>query len=78
MVVLLLPQVWVLFNLGLVETVDDGVFPLWDEYPLHLLVILEAHLADGHAAVLFEIGPRGVDDGDVVLLVACDVLVTDL
>ncbi len=35
-VVLLLLQVGVLFDLGLVETVDDGVFPLGDHYPLDL------------------------------------------
>lgn len=34
-----------------------------------LLVVLEAYLAHGHAAVLLEVGPWGVDDGDVVLLV---------
>jgi len=36
----------------------------------HLLIVLEADLADGHAAVLLEVGPGGVDDGDVVLFVA--------
>jgi len=35
-VVLLLLQVGVLFDLGLVEAVDDGVFPLGDQYPLDL------------------------------------------
>jgi hypothetical protein len=85
-VVLLLLQVGVLFDLGLVESVDDGVFALGDEYLLDLrgvsgwstvggmdtdlLVVLEADLAGGHAAVLLEVGPGGVDDGDVVLLVA--------
>jgi hypothetical protein len=35
-VVFLLLQVGVVFNLGLVEPVDDGVLPLWDEYLLDL------------------------------------------
>jgi hypothetical protein len=34
-----------------------------------LLVVLEADLAGRHAAVLLKVGPGGVDDGDVVLLV---------
>lgn len=36
----------------------------------YLFVVLEAHLAHSHAAVLFEVGPWRVDDGDVVLFVA--------
>lgn len=36
----------------------------------HFALILEADLADSHAAVLFEVGPGRVDDGDVVLLVS--------
>jgi hypothetical protein len=90
MVLLLLPEVRVLFDLCLVEAVDDGVFPLGDEYPLDLgksasrvwrdeagraadlLVVLEADLPHGHAAILLEVGPGGVDDGDAVLLVALD------
>ena len=85
MVVLLLLQVRVLFDLGLVEAVDDGVFPLGNEHFLDLgksasgvlevkrmsdlLVVLEADLAGRHAAVLLKVGPGGVDYGDVVLLV---------
>jgi hypothetical protein len=69
-VVLLLLQVGVRFDLGLIEAVDDGVLALGDEYPLDLLVVLEAHLANRHAAILLKVGPGGVDDGDVVLLVA--------
>ena len=34
-----------------------------------LALVLEADLADVHAAVLFEVGPWRVDDGDVVLFV---------
>jgi len=34
-------------------------------------LVLEADLADFHAPVLFEVGPGRVDDGDVVLFVAC-------
>lgn len=70
MVVLLLHEVGVLFFLCLVEPVDDGVFPLGHQYLLDLLVVLEADLTRGHAAILLEVGPGGVDDGDVVLLVA--------
>jgi hypothetical protein len=33
-------------------------------------LVVEADLADVHAAVLFEIGPRGVDDGDVVFFIS--------
>ncbi len=33
---------------------------------------MEANLPSSHAAVLLEVGPWGVDDGDVVLLVALD------
>jgi hypothetical protein len=34
-----------------------------------LPVVLEAHLAGGHAAILLKVGPRGVYYGDVVFLV---------
>ena len=68
-VLLLLPQVRVLLNLGLVKTVDDGVFALRNQNALDLLLVLKADLAHGHAAVLLEVGPWRVDDCDVVLLV---------
>lgn len=42
------------------------------EVETYLALVLEADLADVHAAVLFEVGPWRVDDGDVVLFVACD------
>jgi hypothetical protein len=71
-VLLLLAEVGVLLDFGLVEAVDDGVLALGDEDASDLLLILEADLADGHAAVLAEVGPGGVDDGDVVLLVPLD------
>ena len=64
-------EVWKLFDLGLVETVDDGVYAGLDKDFLHFLLILEADLTGGHAAVLLEVGPRRVDDGDVVSLVTC-------
>lgn len=67
----LLAQVRVLLDLGLVETVDDGVLALNHVNALDLLVILEADLAHCHAAVLFQVGPWRVDDSNVVLLVAC-------
>ena len=35
-----------------------------------LPVVLEAHLAGGHAAILLKVGPRGVYYSDIVLLVA--------
>jgi hypothetical protein len=69
-VVLLLFQVGILLDLCLVEAVDDGVLPLGDEYLLDLFVVLEAHLADCHAAILLKVGPGGVNDGDVILFVA--------
>lgn len=71
-ILLLLPQVRVLLHLGLVEPVHDGVLPLGDQDPLDFLLVLERDLADGHGAVLFQVGPGGVDDGDVVLFVALD------
>lgn len=36
----------------------------------YLALVLEADLADGHAAVLLEVGPWRVDNGYVVFLVA--------
>lgn len=68
----LLLQIRLLLDLGLVEAVDDGVLALRDEDALHLPRVLEGDLPDGHGAVLLEVGPRRVDDGDVVLLVALD------
>lgn len=38
----------------------------------YLALVLEADLTGFHAAVLFEVRPWCVDDGDVVLLVALD------
>ena len=72
MVVLLLLQIRMLLDLGLVEPVDDGVLALGHKYTLDLLVVMKADLTSSHAAVLLEIGPWRVDDGDVVLLVALD------
>lgn len=68
----LLPEVGVLLDLGLVEAVDDGVLALRDEDALDLALVLEADLAGGHAAILLQVGPGRVDDGDVVFLVALD------
>jgi hypothetical protein len=36
----------------------------------YLAGILEANLANFHASILLEVRPRGVDNGDVVFLVA--------
>lgn len=44
--------------------------PAWDRGDFYLALVLEADLADGHAAVLLEVGPWRVDDGYVVFLVA--------
>lgn len=71
-VLALLLQVGLLLDLGLVEAVDDDVLAGGDEDLLDLALVLEADLAHGHAAVLLKVGPRRVDDGDVVLLVALD------
>lgn len=69
-IILLLLEVGLLLHLCLVEAVDDGVFALGHEDALHLARVLEADLADLHAAVLLEVGPGCVDDCDIVLLVA--------
>lgn len=69
-VVLFLLQVWLALYLGLVEAVDNGVFTLRHMDALHELLVLKADLADVHGAVLFQVRPWRVDDGDVVLLVA--------
>lgn len=78
-----------LLNLGLVESVDDGIFPLSHKDPLdlvkkseneiprclgggetaYLLVVVEGDLTDCHAAILLEVRPWCVNDGDVILLV---------
>lgn len=58
------------FRLGLVEAVDDGVLARGDDDALDEARVLERYLADVHGAVLFEIGPWRVDDGDLVFFVA--------
>lgn len=60
-----------LLNLGLVEAIDDGVLALNHMDALDLLVVLETDLTYGHAAIFLQIGPWSVDDGDIVLFVAC-------
>jgi hypothetical protein len=69
-VIALLLQVGLLLHLCLVETVDNGILALRYEYALNFAGILEADLANFHAAVLLEVGPWGVDDCDVVFLVS--------
>lgn len=54
-VFLLLSKVWELLDLGLVQTVDDGVLSLCDIDALDLLLVLEANLTGGHAAVLLQV-----------------------
>lgn len=54
-VFLLLSEIWELLNLGFVQTVDDGVLSLCDIDALDLLLVLEADLTGGHAAVLFQV-----------------------
>jgi hypothetical protein len=71
-IISLLLEVWLLLNLCLVKTVDDGVLALWDEDALYFAGVLEADLTDFHAAVFLEVGPWCVDDCDVVFLVASD------
>jgi len=66
----LLSQIRVLLDPGLVEAVDDRVQPLLDVHPLDLFVVVEGYLTSRHAAILLQIGPGSVDDGDVVFLVA--------
>jgi len=73
MIFLLLQEVGLrILDTGLVQAVDDGVLALNDEEALDLARVLEADLADGHTAILLEVRPRRVDDGDVILLVALD------
>jgi hypothetical protein len=62
----------VLLDLGLVQAVDNSVLTRADINPLDLLVVLEAHLTRRHGAILLQVRPGSVDDGDVVLLVALD------
>jgi hypothetical protein len=69
-VVPLLLQIGLLLHLCLVEAVDNGVFALRDKNALDFAGVLEADLADFHAAILFEVGPWCVDDCDIILLVA--------
>lgn len=40
------------------------------EMVAYLAMVLEANLADLHAAILLQVRPRGVNDRNVVLLVA--------
>jgi hypothetical protein len=62
----------VLLDFGLVQAVDNSVLTRADINPLDLLVVLEAHLTRRHGAILLQVRPGSVDDGDVVLLVALD------
>jgi hypothetical protein len=39
-------------------------------------LVFEANLADCHTAILFKIGPRCVDDRDVILLVTLEMYVS--
>jgi len=71
---LLLPQVRVLLHLRLVQPVDDSILALLNVDPPHHLLILEAHLPRRHTAALLQIAPWGVDDRDIVLLVAFDAI----
>lgn len=61
-----------LLNLGLVQTVDNRILARAHVDPLDLLVVLEADLTGRHGAILLQVRPGRVDDGDVVLLVALD------
>ena len=70
-ILLLLPQIRILFQLGLVQPIDDDVFALLDVGALDLLVIVKGHLPHGHAAIFAQVGPGRVYDRDVVLFVAC-------
>lgn len=63
-------EVGELLNLGLVQAVDDGVNACRHEDLLHLLVIVKADLACGHGAILLQVAPWRVDDGDIVFLVS--------
>jgi hypothetical protein len=71
-ILFLLPQIRVLLDFGLVQAVDDRILALAHIHPPDLLVVLEAHLACRHGAILLQVRPRRVDDSDVVFLVALD------
>ena len=71
-ILLLLPQIRVLLNLGLVQAVDNSVLTRAHVNPPNLLVVLEAHLTRRHGAILLQVRPGRVDDSDIVLLVALD------
>lgn len=68
---LLLAQIRVFLNFGLVESVDDRILPLWHEDLLHFLLVFERYLPYRHTPVLLQIRPRCVNDGDIVFLIAC-------
>lgn len=72
MVFSFLLKIGLFLHLGLVEPVDDDVLALDNENLFNLARILEAHLTGGHAAVLLQIGPGCIDNGDIILLVALD------
>lgn len=82
----LFTQIRELFNLCLVQAVDNGVFPLLNMYALdlsqqismqtpqaqntHLALILKPNLAHSHTAILLQVTPRRIHNSDVVFLVA--------
>jgi hypothetical protein len=69
-IITLLLQIGLLLHLCLVEAIDNRVLALGHEDALDFARVLEANLANFHAAVLLEVGPWCVDDCDIVLLVA--------
>jgi hypothetical protein len=71
-ILLLLSQIRVFLDLGLVQAVDNRILALAHIHPPDLLVVLETHLTRRHGAILLQVRPRRVDDSDVVFLVALD------
>ena len=55
------------------EPVDGGVGAGGDEEFADEGGALEGYLPRGHAVVFAQVGPGGVEDGDVVFFVACGV-----
>lgn len=71
-ILLLLSQIRVFLNLGLIQAIHNRILARAHVNPLYLLVVLEAHLAGCHGSILLQVRPRRVDNRDVVLLVALD------
>lgn len=73
-------------NARLVQSIDNRVLPLgnqnlldlagpsaesaWRYRLYHLSLISKPNLSNSHGAIFFQVVPRGIDDGDIILLIA--------